>query len=127
MLLTVAQAISTVTVTTPVLELRQLANLDSWLRSLLWDSKLSGLGSDDVGENGAFEVHRLKARLPFSDGQVKIVQGVREVFEIIDTPEVDNDEGPAKNEACGGKIVLIGKHLSDLPLQESFLVTIESR
>ena len=30
------------------------------------------------------EIHRLKARLVFKNGDVKLVQGVREVFEIFD-------------------------------------------
>ena len=48
-----------------------------------------------------------------------MIQGVRDVFEIVD---IDSD-APGKNmtedKGSPGKIVLIGRGLSDLPLQES--------
>ena len=61
------------------------------------------------------EVHRLKARIPFSNGVVKIVQGVREVFEILDEPKGD----PLLNPTFG-KIVLIGRHFQGRNFDSSF-------
>ncbi|RDL33675.1 putative dopamine-responsive protein [Venustampulla echinocandica] len=113
-------SVATVTIPVPVLAVEQLSGLDAWLRSILWDSKLpsaTNIASAD-GANDTVEIHRLKARLPFSDGSVKIVQGVRDVFEILDAPSGD---------AAGdseGKIVLIGRYLLDRPFKESFIAAV---
>lgn len=48
------------------------------------------------------------------DGTVKIMQGVREVFEINDAPNSDS-EGPLE-----GKIILIGRNLPSVGFEESF-------
>lgn len=48
-----------------------------------------------------------------------MIQGVRDVFEIVD---IDSNEPEKKNtgkKASSGKIVLIGRGLAGLPLQES--------
>jgi hypothetical protein len=98
-----------------------LPNLDAWLRSILWDSKLPNPDHESPvnGEDhGTIEVHRLKARLPFSNGEVKLVQGVRDVFEILDSPE-SSTLGAASQTV--GKIVLIGRRLIDKPFEASFL------
>jgi hypothetical protein len=62
-------------------------------------------------------VHRLKAKLLLDNGQVKIVQGVREIFEILDTPEHEPEviNGGSKE----GKIVVIGRNLSSSKFNES--------
>ena len=103
----------------PVLTPEQLPNLDAWLRSILWDTKLPGSGSD-LGskdtENDNLEIHRLKAKLPLSTGDIKIVQGVRDVFEILDAPQ-----DPSAAMTLEGKIVLIGRYLLDKPFKESFV------
>jgi hypothetical protein len=111
-------------VNVPVLKLDELSNLDVWLRSILWDSKLpfpnSENGADDDGIVN-FEIHRLKARLPLSSGDIKIVQGVREVFEILDAPK------PADSAiSLEGKIVLIGRNLQGVRFEESLVNTIIS-
>jgi hypothetical protein len=123
-MLTSGQTITTITVNTPVLNIQQLPSLDAWLRSILWDSKIPETDVETDSSDG-FEIHRLKARLPLSDGSVKIVQGVREVFEILDAPNqnlsVDEKIAPLK-----GKIVLIGRNLSKHNFEESFLNAIKS-
>ncbi|PSS25610.1 hypothetical protein M430DRAFT_33254 [Amorphotheca resinae ATCC 22711] len=116
--------ISTITLPVPVLEIEQLSNLDAWLRSVLWNSTLPGLGSNSEDHN-KLEIHRLKARLPFSNGEVKIVQGVREVFEILDAPTIDGSISAAAVPSTG-KIVLIGRELQGLRFEESFRNTIKS-
>lgn len=113
----------------PVLKPEQLVGLDVWLRSILWDSNLPTLGSDQnsngTGDTDAnFEIHRLKARLPLSNGDVKIVQAVREVFEIIDAPKPE--DASLAVQPLEGKIVLIGRHLVDVLFEESFINTIKS-
>jgi hypothetical protein len=100
-----------------------LPNLDAWLRSILWDSTLPTLGSGarrNGDYQGYIEVHRLKGRLPLSNGEVKIVQGVREVFEILDSPESSSSNTEVLSQLTG-KIVLIGRRLIDVPFEESFL------
>ncbi|KPM38758.1 hypothetical protein AK830_g7805 [Neonectria ditissima] len=98
------------TVTIPVSRLRsdQLDKVDRWLRAVLWDSKLPGTGEADT-----FEIHRSKGRLVFDNGDVKMLQGVREVFDINDAP-VDQD-APAN-----GKIILIGKNVAGVDFEASF-------
>lgn len=63
-----------------------------------------------------FEVHRLKARVTFVDGAAKIIQGVREVFEILDEPRPDSAKAAP---LLQGKMVLIGRNLGGWSFQES--------
>lgn len=87
----------------------QLDRVDKWLRALLWDNELPG---GNLPEN--FEIHRSKGRLIFEDGQIKMLQGVREIFELIDAPQNDG-ELPAE-----GKIIFIGRKLGDVDFVGSF-------
>ena len=102
----------------PVLQPDQLPNIDAWLRSILWDSELPVSDSRDnihVGTTNV-EIHRLKARLPLSNGNIKFVQGVRDVFEILDAPKPE-DSAPVVSSQ--GKIILIGRKLEHLSFEES--------
>ncbi|KAJ0289791.1 hypothetical protein COL940_001435 [Colletotrichum noveboracense] len=92
----------------------QLANVDKWLRKILWDRRLPG---DD---KTVLEVHRAKGRLVFENGDVKLMQGVREIFEILDSPD-------QTREAVGeGKIILIGRYLQGVDFEKSLLETLKS-
>jgi hypothetical protein len=96
--------------------------LDGWLRSILWDSKLpapSNCADSEEKDNDSLEIHRLKAKLPLSTGDIKIVQGVRDVFEILDAPQ-----NPSAEPTLDGKIVLIGRYLLNKPFKESFISAI---
>jgi hypothetical protein len=86
-----------------------LDKIDGWLRSVLWNSELPG-GDANAGSQSV-EVHRTKGRLVFDDGEVKMVQGVREIFEIMDSAE--------KGDGAKGKLILIGRRLSSDGLQKS--------
>lgn len=94
------RAIGTVTVKVPVVDASGMERVDAWLRSVLWSSKLPGLDGFD-----GWEIHRAKGRMVLSDGRVKMLQGVREIFELIDgTSDTDSaDEA--------GRIVFIGRNL----------------
>ena len=95
----------------------QVDKVDEWLQSVLWENELPG----DSGEHDApFDIHRLKGRLLLQDGSQKMVQGVREIFEIMDGPPVETDELEA------GKLVLIGRRLEDFGFQESLLRAVGS-
>lgn len=95
----------------PLLAPEQLEKVDGWLRSVLWEGQLPG-----VETSQRLEVHRLKSRLSFQTGEVKMVQGVREIFEIFDAPKTSTDEEPSE----AGKIVLIGRQLQALDIERSF-------
>ncbi|KEZ41233.1 hypothetical protein SAPIO_CDS7321 [Scedosporium apiospermum] len=102
--------ISTLTILVPVLSSEQLDKVDVWLRSVLWDSELPGFPSA-----APFETHRLKGRLVLKNGAVKMIQGVREIFEILDQERNGEDQVPQE-----GKIVVIGRHLVPEKFERSF-------
>jgi hypothetical protein len=80
--------------------------VDEWLRSVLWES-IYPVPANSKPENtpSSFEIHRLKGILVLEDGSTRIIQAVRDVFEIRDTePAKDDGSGPVQ---C--KIVLIGR------------------
>ena len=115
----ILQRISTITIKAPALKPEQLPKLDQWLRTLLWDAQVPSPTAESVTnvdkKLAAFEVYRLKARLPLTDGSVKMVQGVRELFEIKDAER--DDEEFDNNEA---KIVIIGRDIGKLDLEGSY-------
>ena len=82
------------------------------MRSVLWENALPG-GSHAPGP--AFEIHRLKGHLILKDGGEKMVQGVREVFEIFDNPTPSSSEEGQRE----GKLVLIGRYLVDYDFRTS--------
>ncbi len=104
----------TVSIELPLLRAAQLEHLDGWLRSVLWESTLPKRPvSASTANSSNFSVYRLKGRLALDTGQVKMIQGVREVYEIIDAP-------PASSvQQKGGKLVLIGRNVAGLPWAES--------
>jgi len=117
-------AIGTVALTVPRLEEAQLGDLEGWLRSLLWEGLELAHPDAAGGAAGAGEksdrtdIHRIKGLLPLTNGKVKLLQGVREVFEFIDSKDVDGGSqdtaGPAE-----GKIIVIGRNVRGDRLQRS--------
>jgi hypothetical protein len=100
--------------------------LDAWLRSILWDSKLLGQDSGantEESEENLLSIHRLKARIVMSDGSIKLVQGVREVFEISDGCTMDSATENITEKQ--GKIVLIGRNLTHHNLEDSLLNSLQ--
>ena len=98
-------AIGTVTLSLPALEEYQIANLDEWLRSVLWETRLPGT---DVPAR--WEIHRIKGRVSFTNGKLKLLQGVREIFEMLDAAG-GNAQFVTGTES--GKIVMIGRNIRD--------------
>jgi G3E family GTPase len=80
------------------------------LRILLWEDRLPGKDTQP-----GFEVHRLKGRLPVSDGKILLLQGVRNIYELN---EAEAARGPADDEA---KLVLIGRGLDQPAFRESLI------
>ncbi|TEA21818.1 COBW domain-containing protein 1 [Colletotrichum sidae] len=108
--------ISTVSIPVPKLAPPQLANIDKWLRKALWDRRLPG------EENTVLEVHRSKGRIVFENGDVKLIQGVREIFEILDSPDQSREATGSQQ----GKIILIGRHLQGVDFEKSLMATLSS-
>lgn len=102
------QTISTITLSLPPLIPRQLSSLESWLRSVLWESFLPQSGHHYGSKPFTFAIHRLKGRFFTTTGAVKMIQGVREVFEIVDLDRGEGREGKEE-----GKLVLIGRGLDE--------------
>ncbi|KAL8382804.1 hypothetical protein RB595_006534 [Gaeumannomyces hyphopodioides] len=115
-------SISTISIPLGVLQPSQVAKVDKWLQSVLWENELPGTdkAQDKVQDKAKFELHRVKGRLVLSDGGVKMVQGVRELFEIFDSPEGKGREA-VEDMASGGKMVLIGRHLQGFDFAGSLL------
>lgn len=111
--------ISTITLPVPTLEAEKLEALDAWLRAVLWESTLPLPAPFELAAaSSKFEIHRLKGRIQLTNGSVKLLQGVREVFELID--EADSPRGSEGNRMeVDGKIVLIGRGLGEKAFKES--------
>ncbi|KAK1038440.1 hypothetical protein LTR33_016100, partial [Friedmanniomyces endolithicus] len=106
-------AIGTVTLSVPVLDEEGLERLDAWLRAVLWSRELPGLPA-----GSQWEIHRAKGRLPVKDGGVKMLQGVREVFETVDGASLSGE--PSDGSASAGKIVFIGRNIGSRETATSF-------
>lgn len=90
----------------------QQSALDAWLRSVLWENVLPG---HKPADGPAYDIHRLKGRFFEKAGNEKIIQGVREIFDIFDSPAQE----PDVNGSRAGKLVVIGRHLGDFDFQGS--------
>lgn len=100
----------------------KLQHVDSWLRSVLWEGQIP---NQDPNPEVPIEIHRLKARLVLQNGDVKLVQGVREVFEIFDGEKLAPGE-KATTGSQTGKIVLIGRGLREVDFERSFLDAVQN-
>lgn len=110
------QTISTLTLPLPPLTPSQLLSLESWLRSLLWDSLLPTEDPNSTHPTFPFAIHRLKGRIFTTAGAVMMVQGVREVFEIVDMDPGGRRRSAGKDVEGNkeeGKLVLIGRGLQE--------------
>ncbi|QUC16960.1 uncharacterized protein UV8b_01201 [Ustilaginoidea virens] len=100
--------ISTISIPVPRVRHDKVQDIDKWLRSVLWDSKLP------EDEGGDFEIHRSKGRVILQDGSAKMLQGVREVFELVDPPQT------GETQPDQGKIIFIGRGLVEHDFVRSF-------
>jgi len=99
------RGIASLQVACPTLSAAKLSQLDAWLRALLWDARLPPPHAHVEG----LEVLRCKGLVRTDDGRVRVLQGVREMYELeeIEVGREDNGKG-AQTE---GKLVFIGKGL----------------
>ncbi|EME79002.1 uncharacterized protein MYCFIDRAFT_166906 [Pseudocercospora fijiensis CIRAD86] len=103
-------AIATITLHLPVLTPSGLEKLDEWLRTTLWETRLPGAAE----LSSEWEIHRIKGRIPLREGGLKILQGVREIFELIDAVEDGSADG------VDGKIVIIGRNIGYEQARKAF-------
>lgn len=89
-----------------------MPKLDQWLRALLWDCNLPFILTPQPNPPPKFEIHRLKARIPITNGTIKIIQGVREIFEVLDPKDPGDYESNMREP--GGKIVFVGRGISEI-------------
>jgi hypothetical protein len=86
-----------------------------FLRTILWEETLPHATPEKP-----FEVHRLKARIPITDGRILLIQGVRNVY---DTNEV---KAPTDMTTEKAKLVLIGKAVDQPAMRDSLLRTLNA-
>lgn len=101
--------ISTLTIPLPPFDLQKLPLLQAWLENLLWEA-------DDRqrGQKRKYEIHRTKGLVPLTDdAAVRVIQGVRDIFEIIEVPPppAPNPDEGEQGGPQDGKIVFIGRNL----------------
>ncbi|CAK7240971.1 MAG: hypothetical protein STHCBS139747_002428 [Sporothrix thermara] len=131
--------ISTQAIDVGKLDAAQLSKLDAWLRSVLWEGQLpdpaGGPPRGGRNETNNFEIHRTKGRIAMKDGSAKVLQGVRELFEIFDAPASSPAEeaaaaaGPDGEPApapASSKLILIGRRLGDFDFEKSVLAALAS-
>ncbi|KAK2865472.1 hypothetical protein FQN49_003539 [Arthroderma sp. PD_2] len=97
--------ISTLAFTFPDVSEEKVARMDEWLQAVLWNQEFPKSENSSEVAITDFEIHRLKGILRLTDGKIRIIQGVREVFEIADAEDGQPSSTPAS------KIVLIGRGL----------------
>ncbi|KAL8727185.1 MAG: hypothetical protein Q9166_006222 [cf. Caloplaca sp. 2 TL-2023] len=110
--------ISTVTIEIPLISSDQCEKLRLWLQDLLWDSTLPFTRNTQK-----LTIYRVKGQVFVNDGRMLMIQGVRDVFDIIEKT-ISLGQHDSLTDALvesKGKIVFIGKGLVDLPFDESLL------
>jgi G3E family GTPase len=113
------RGISSLLVPVPLMDASRVAALDAWVRALLWEGCVpnsqvrssSETHADAAGmpKESAVEVLRCKGTFQTVDGKRYVLQGVREIYDLV---IVDGGE-PQGQKALEGKMVLIGKGLGD--------------
>lgn len=101
-----------------------------WLQKILWECTLPLPGHEVAGTRDSFSIYRLKGRLLLESGRVKMVQGVREVFEVADldnSNQGDDESSSGLAEAVKGKLVLIGRGIAGQPWEDSLDAAIGGR
>jgi G3E family GTPase len=100
------RGISSLQVTFPVLSKAQLVRFDEWIRTVLWENRLP-----TDSEEPEIQVLRCKGVFALDTGEQYILQGVRSMYEL-EKSEVAVQEVLGVPDA--GKVVLIGKNLTDV-------------
>lgn len=106
--------ISTITFSFGRLTEERMALFETWIQLVLWENKVNEL---------EVEVHRLKGRFVKTDGKVKILQGVREAYELVDMR--DDLEEELLEAQFPSKLVFIGKYLQKDVIKKAFVEAVQ--
>ena len=98
------RGISSILVPVPVLPAVQIETLDEWVRSVLWEHKLP-----DEGGTEGLDVLRCKGMFRTDAGEVYVLQGVREMYDLSPAESMQDSDGTGEI----GKLVFIGRGLDD--------------
>ena len=98
------RGISSILVPVPVLPAAQVEVLDEWIRTVLWEHKLP---SEENVEG--LDVLRCKGMFRTDAGEIYVLQGVREMYDLSLTESAEDSDGAGEI----GKLVFIGKGLDD--------------
>ncbi|KAF8895264.1 CobW/HypB/UreG, nucleotide-binding domain-containing protein [Infundibulicybe gibba] len=96
------RGISSIQVSCPVLSPARFTQLDEWIRTVLWEGHLPG------GDANGLQVLRCKGMFATEAGERYVLQGVRSMYEIAKV-----EDEPAMGVPDAGKVVLIGKGLTE--------------
>ncbi|KAF8742275.1 hypothetical protein AX14_005450 [Amanita brunnescens Koide BX004] len=100
------RGISSLQVTFPVLTRDQLDRFDEWIRNVLWENQLPR-----SNEQLEIQVLRCKGVFTLDTGEQYVLQGVRSMYELEKLDAVAEDILGIPDP---GKVVLIGKNLTDV-------------
>lgn len=102
------RGISSLQVDCPTLTSSQHEKLDEWIRSVLWERQLPG---EPPSEGTAdLAVLRCKGMFKTTAGKAYVLQGVRNLYDIMEVQEGDEPDAGVPDL---GKVVLIGKGLDE--------------
>lgn len=97
----------------PVLSKAQLDSVETFLQALHWENRIEGIQPDQPNDRQADEesslvVLRSKGLFVDTEGDVHVLQGVRDIYELnkLDVKAKDLEE-----EHPGSKLVIIGRNL----------------
>ncbi|WWC88481.1 uncharacterized protein L201_003392 [Kwoniella dendrophila CBS 6074] len=97
--------IKTVLIPLPLLNQEQYLRLNEFLESLLWESKILPSKSPSP------EILRSKGYILLEDGREYVLQGVADLFELKELPDISNQAGTSDDN--NGKVVFIGKGVGE--------------
>ncbi|MCJ1397330.1 hypothetical protein MMC11_000522 [Xylographa trunciseda] len=115
-------SISTISIILDSLSPGKVHRLETWLRKVLWESKLIYPDGIYADLSDLVSIHRLKGRISLDSGREKMVQGVREIFEITDMADAWSQNHGREEVGIvprSGKLVFIGRGLTGQPWKES--------
>ncbi|KAI0770371.1 cobW-domain-containing protein [Fomes fomentarius] len=99
------RGISSLQIDCPKLSPVQMDKLDEWIRTVLWERQVPGR---PTREAGTVEVLRCKGLFVTESGELHVLQGVRNLYEIS---QVEGEEALGLPDT--GKLVFIGKGLDE--------------
>ncbi|KAF2188563.1 cobW-domain-containing protein [Zopfia rhizophila CBS 207.26] len=115
------EAITTEAITFSCIDEAKLKRVEKWIQYLLWDEELPRIASATV-EYTKFEIHRLKGRIPVMDGPTRLIQGVRNTYEIVEEGprgEAAVTKSPPDENRKAAKLVLIGRNVKQKAFRDS--------